>query len=296
MLSKTEIELQNFCQVTDLKRMIHGVANEVYEAKQDGKRYVLKYYQKDPNFALIDRLMDRYRHFKIASPKVLSVSSFNNRTVLIYPYIEGRHLLDLTEERIEKILRIIQLGFDDLMETYDQKESVFAKYQMYYQYFMSHSTNRIDPKQMEQILLRSNSLMGQTLECSIVHGDLSPYNILWQGEEPIILDLDECVVAPVYYELVVFLIKYCFHQGKFNLEQGQMILKKYRTMFSKTDLTELINHWYFYITKVLLEKIYYYELGYIDLEDENQSKDSFRWWLDLLQNDMLLQQLFFKRS
>lgn len=114
--------------------------------------------------------------------------------------------------------------------------------------------------------------------------------------KPVIIDFDECVVAPIGYEFIVFLIKYCFQNGIFDLQKANRIMRQYHKIFSTyyKNSSYLKELWYFYISKVLLEKLYYYDLGYIELEDPIQIKDNYLWWLKLLTDQYIVQQLFDK--
>lgn len=283
-------KLKEFCQVEDLTRIMRGVANEVYEATINDKKIIIKYYQKDPNFLLIDKLMQTYHKLRIETLEILKRGKLDDRTVCIYPYIGGVHRLILNEKEIEKILEII-ISRNQEDKVYELDEhNLFHKYQQYYQYFLKRQWIRIDSNIMEEILKKASEIELDFKKVYLTHGDLSPYNIIWKKEKPVIIDLDECSLAPYYYEFVVFLIKFCFNHGTFDLEQGQKIMK---CVFSslKINIKEFRDTWYFYITKVLLEKLYYYDLGYIDLEDENQSKDSYHWWVDLLKEDTILNNL-----
>lgn len=60
------------------------------------------------------------------------------------------------------------------------------------------------------------------------------------------------------------------------------------------DYYSLRNAWLLYITKVIYEKLYFYELGYIDIESKEHKKDYWKWWVGILKNQNLFDELYFE--
>ena len=64
------------------------------------------------------------------------------------------------------------------------------------------------------------------------------------------------------------------------------IIKFYKT--NAYSLSTIKNYCYFYIIKVLLEKLYYSNLYDLNLESNSQKKDYWLWWYNLLKEIKLI--------
>lgn len=183
ILTKELTDIQNICHVSISFRMPHGVANEVYLGKRKHNKLVLKYYHQDPHFHLIDQLLNIYQPNHIQSLKVIEKYFIHHRTICIYPFVKGNHILELSDFQIEQILQVVKISFDYPITSYCFEESIFAKYQLYEQYFKKINPKRVDPNIIKQLFQVINDLNLKHMHCGIVHGDLSPYNIIWQKKQ-----------------------------------------------------------------------------------------------------------------
>ena len=123
-----------------------------------------------------------------------------------------------------------------------------------------------------------------------VHGDLSFENVIWKKDIPYLIDFDECCFASKEYEYASFLIKSCFHNNNFDICLAKKILKV--AMSYNIDIEILKFNYYFYILKVILEKLYYHNLLGLDLESESQKRDYWLWWYDLLLDKNIEKSIF----
>ena len=121
-------------------------------------------------------------------------------------------------------------------------------------------------------------------EKQLVHGDMSPSNLIWsENGEFTLLDLDEVIEFTKLYDLVVFALNASRNKCEIDIKLANKILKPFDN-YTKIDI---INVWNFYLLKVILEKIYLYEIGKIDLREQTGSEDDFEDWLYILNSNII---------
>ena len=121
-------------------------------------------------------------------------------------------------------------------------------------------------------------------EKELVHGDLTPTNIIWDDNNNFtLIDLDETVEFTKLYDLIVFAFKFSKNNSEIDIKTAKKILKPFDN-YTKIDI---INVWNFYILKVILEKIYLYEMDKIDLLDDTQLQDNWEDWLNILNSSVI---------
>ena len=127
----------------------------------------------------------------------------------------------------------------------------------------------------------------------VVHGDISPTNLLWTKRGDIyLLDFDEAILAPAEYDLIVAVVKFSKRGPFFDIKLARKMIEKYTKLDRMHKMSELSNVWDLYILKVLLEKIYLHETGAIDLYSKEQMVDNWLDWYNLLTDKDIRQQLF----
>lgn len=230
---------------------------------------------------------------EINVPMLLEHKVVNGRKFCLYKYIEGEHKFELENDDIETLVDTI-----DRMAIYVRlnqyfSHSIIKKINQYIKILNEVKEPKISSNIIEELLSRYDYLKvdEQKFSFSIVHGDLSRFNLLWKEKELYVIDFDESIVAPKEYEIITTVIKVCFKYNDFDIKTASKILKAYFSL-NDTSVEKLKIIWDFYILKVIIEKLALYQIGKIDIYEERQLKDSWEYWYKLLQNKALKDQLF----
>lgn len=271
-------------QIIDMKKIEGGIANTVYLVNTTNNRYIVKIYKKNIDQNAINTLIDIANQNGINVLKTMDNNfyKYRNLTICIYNYIEGKHLKKLTNEQIEKILDFIKIN-----KASDGKYSnLLDKVNFYYDSLRTLETKKIHREIIDELLRRYMKLQNYNIfyERELIHGDLTPTNIIWNEDgDYTLIDLDETTQFTKLYDMIVFAIKFSKTGSNIDIKMAKKILKPFDN-YTKVDI---INVWNFYILKVILEKIYLYEIGKIDLLDDNQMRDNWQDWLNILNSSVI---------
>lgn len=271
-------------EIVSIEKIPHGLANEVYKVSTTNNNYILKVYNRLPNFNNSKILLDNCSNKNIYIPTIIKEEIIDGKTIHLYEFIEGEHKSLLNDFEIKKLVSIIS-NINVLSTNYDFENTIFNKLNKYVNYFNNNKANKVDQNIIDN-LLNNVTTTSDYNDLVMVHGDISPTNIIINNEL-YVLDFDEAVIAPISYELVSSLIKFCYKEGNFNIEQAHKIIKEFCSL-KHVDKNEFINAWYLYIVKVILEKLYLYEIDEIDLYDEVQIKDNWELWYKLYLDKKIL--------
>lgn len=266
-------------QIIDMKKIEGGIANIVYLVNTTSNKYVVKIYKKNIDQNAINALIDIAIQNGISVLKTMDNNfyKYRNLTICIYNYIEGKHLKKLNNEQIEKILDFIKI--DKISD--GKFSNLLDKVNFYYDSLRTLETKKIRREIIDELLRRYMKLQNYNIfyEKELIHGDLTPTNIIWdEAGIYTLIDLDETTQFTKLYDLIVFAIKFSKNGSDIDIKMAKRILKPFGN-YTKVDI---INVWNFYILKVILEKIYLYEIGKIDLLDDNQIRDNWQDWLNIL--------------
>ena len=270
-------------KITYMERLTGGLANHVYLVETTKKKYVAKLYKKNIDKEAINDLIDISKENNINVLDTIDDNfyTYHNATICIYDYIEGKHVKKLTNNQIEKITNFIKLE----KKGNGNYTNLLDKVNFYYESLLNLKTKKIKREIITDLLRRYMKLQNYNIfyEKDLIHGDLTPTNIIWNEEEFTLIDLDEATTFTKLYDLIVFAIKFSKTGSKIDVKMAKRILKPFDN-YTKIDI---INVWNFYILKVIMEKIYLYEIGKIDLLDENQKQDNFEDWLTILNSSVI---------
>ena len=222
--------------------------------------------------------------------KVLFYDKYLDYDIYLFSYIKGQHIHTYSNEQLNNLFELI--GQFKVFQFHQKlkEQNIFIKYNKYKKYLISHINNsddvlkkllEYDKKYVSRIPLNNNCF---------VHGDLAFENIIWKSNIPYLIDFDECCFAPQEYEYASFLVKSCFNNNHFDICLAKKIIKTAKLY--NINIKMLENNYYFYILKVIFEKLYYHEFLGLDLESENQKKDYWLWWYALLINKDIKNSLF----
>ena len=134
----------------------------------------------------------------------------------------------------------------------------------------------------EKIVLLYSQLRGNKLlyDNYLNHGDLSKTNILIYKGKYYIIDFDEVTITTELYDFANIVIKHKTKNNKLKKEEiDNLYYKVISKKYTKQDVYSII---IFYLVKILLEKFYLYEKNSIDLYSNEQKKDSFAKYLNLI--------------
>lgn len=270
--------------LVSMERIETGIANIVYLVETTVNKYIVKIYKKDIDRVAIDALVKFANKHKVRILKDVDNSfySFKNCTICIYEYVEGKHIKKLSNEQINKIIDFIKID----KPTKGKFNNLLDKVNFYYESLRELETKKIRRELIDELLRRYMKLQNYNIfyEKELVHGDLTPTNIIWDDNDNYtIIDLDETIEFTKLYDLIVFAIKFSKNGSEIDVKMAKKILKPFND-YTKVDI---INVWNFYLLKVILEKIYLYEIGKIDLTDEKQMQDNWEDWYKILESGII---------
>lgn len=281
--------------IKKFKNIKYGGANIVYDITTiDNKKYIFKLYNMPRKFYLIDRLNEYLKNNGIKTLNPLANGILDDKHYYLYAKNKGKHRKHYSSKMIDSILDVIYIENQNKMDTIGQKDTIIEKYCLYKDYFFKNTVNKVSLDTIEYINNVSKIIELKNSNFRLIHGDLSTTNILWGYNTMSIIDFDEAIYALIEYELVSFIIKVCFNKGYFDKRLAKEIIKKIKLKFEGIDYYLLKNSWLLFITKVIYEKLYFYELGYIDIESKEHQKDYWKWWFELLKNQNLFDELYFE--
>ena len=271
-------------EINTLKKIEGELTNSVYLIESDNKKYVIKIYKKHINENTINSFMDicNKNNINIIKPIENKFMKVLNSTICIYEYVEGKHTKKLSNDQIEKLIKFIKI--DKISNI--KNENMMEKVNFYYESLRNMETKKIRREVIDELLKKYMKLQNYNIfdEKQLVHGDMSPSNLIWsENGEFTLLDLDEVIEFTKLYDLVVFALNASRNKCEIDIKLANKILKPFDN-YTKIDI---INVWNFYLLKVILEKIYLYEIGKIDLREQTGSKDDFEDWLYILNSNII---------
>ena len=271
-------------EINTLKKIEGELTNSVYLIESDNKKYVIKIYKKHINENTINSFMDicNKNNINIIKPIENKFMKVLNSTICIYEYVEGKHTKKLSNDQIEKLIKFIKI--DKISNI--KNENMMEKVNFYYESLRNMETKKIRREVIDELLKKYMKLQNYNIfdEKQLVHGDMSPSNLIWsENGEFTLLDLDEVIEFTKLYDLVVFALNASRNKCEIDIKLANKILKPFDN-YTKIDI---INVWNFYLLKVILEKIYLYEIGKIDLREQTGSEDDFEDWLYILNSNII---------
>ena len=284
IINKVEKELG--IRILRLNKCNNGVSNLVYRISTSKKEYILKKYMYDYNFELYDKIYKCYEEKNINCIKPIKEFCYNNYKYSIFPYIKDDDRYEIDINFLIKISSIINLR--KRTKEVDKKYSLINKIQKYRKYLKDYvklieNTNykEVLIEDIKEVLNIYDELKDKSIFNSdylyLNHGDLQPSNILRNQNDYYIIDFDEVCYANELYDFSVIYIK-CFNRELKKNEFVEKFLKE-NLRYTKNELIDSINY---YLCKILLEKFYLHIKKKINLFSEEQKKDSYQKYLDMI--------------
>ncbi|MEG2609828.1 MAG: glycosyltransferase family 4 protein [Bacilli bacterium] len=271
-------------EIKDIKKLETGLTNFVYLIQTNEKKYIVKIYKKIINENLFHEMIEvaKKSNFNLLNPLETKLFKIANSTICVYHYIEGKHQKKLSNTSLEKILEFIKA--EKKVEI--KGETMIEKVDFFYESLRNMKTHKIRRELIEELLKKYMKLKNYKIfqEKELIHGDLCYKNILWnESGDFTILDLDNICLFTKLYDLVVFAINMSKNEKEIDIKTAKKILKPFDN-YTKVDI---INVWNFYLLKVIFENIYLYEINKIDLREETNTTDSWEYYYELLNNNII---------
>lgn len=266
--------------------MENGVANVVYLVKTLNKQYIVKKYLYDYNFELSKRLYKIYEKDNINAIKPLNSEPIysNNSYYNIFEYLKNDNSSNL--EDIDFFTNLICCNREDKFNISSNKVSdKIEKYKEYLQE-KKKETLCLQKEEIDYVIEVFEKIKGNKIfkEEVLNHGDISRSNIIINNKKKYLIDFDETCIANILYDFAVIVVKFFQKDGKLDMKKYELLKENIKNYLSIYEDNDYINSLEYYLCKILLEKYYLYETNKIDLFDENQKKDYYKNYLNLLKN------------
>ena len=266
--------------IINFKRNTNGVANAVIEAETNKSKYVIKRYNNNVDFAISNLLYNCYQKANINACKPINNQEiiFNNKKYNIFKFIAGKQV-KLTNKTLNFLANLVCINREcDLPTTINEK------CEKYYNVLINNnSSNDMLKKQINAVLriykdIRSSDTSKQHY---INHGDISKTNIIQNHNEYYLIDFDEALIGPKFYDYAVICVKFFGKNGTFRTRLMQKFTSKIMKQL-KCDKNQLNESLKYYLCKILLEKFALHVENKIDLFSPRQQQDNFQQYLYLL--------------
>ena len=270
----------------------HGL-NFVYKIGANDKLYILKIYRKRIDFTNSNNLINYLKQNNINTIITSAELEKGDYIYKLYPYIEGKHVYEYDDNQIDRLTDILSILYKNNIKS--GNSTILDKCNNYFSYLLNKKDKVIDDSLYESLFQSYKKLSFDKDEFTLIHGDLSNTNLIWDKDVSII-DFDESILAPKEYELSSCIIKTCFDNGIFNIEQAKKIINSLNNKIN-IDYEKFRKSWELYIIKVIIEKLYYYELSSTKQNSNIKGNDHWSYWYDLYRDESILSELFnYKRK
>ncbi len=268
------VKYNNFYKI---QKVPGNLANVVYLAFTDVGNFVIKKYNYNYNFEICNELYNCYEanNIKFIKPINNKVISINGNKYNIFNYLESSDG-ELKSDDVKKLININRKT--------TRKANIVAKCNKYYN-FLNNLLQYKESIKIDEIFLLNEYKKIKNIslftEQYLNHGDLSLNNILFYKNELYVIDFDETIVTTKLYDYAVMFIKIFLD----NIDLNYQSIKCY-IINNRPDKEYSFYEYFltikFYLCKILLEKFYLYETGYINLFSKTQLKDDYKKYLYIL--------------
>ena len=260
--------------------------NYVYKVYSNDNIYILKIYRKKIDFNNSNNLINYLNKNNIKTISTAFEFEKDDYIYKLYPYIKGKHIYKYNSSNIDNITDLLSLLYRNNLN--NNSYTILDKCDNYISYLSSKKDKIIDNNIYNLLFESYKRLSFDKNEFALVHGDLSNTNLIWNDSLNII-DFDEAIEAPREYEICSCIIKNCFNNGIFNLDQAKKI---FNSINNKIDINydKFRKSWNLYIIKVIIEKLYYLELS--NNKNNKKGKDHWSYWFKLFLDEKVISELF----
>lgn len=260
-----------------------GTANLVFKITTiTNNNYIVKKYLYNYNFDLAKMLYDIYEKSQITIIKPLNDKLINYKgyDYNIFAYKKKNMIFKAHFESF--LLKILSCD-----RKVDIENTILTKFEKYYDYLdQREDYNKKLSEEIKYVVRISEKIkdIPHLKDTYINHGDISKNNIIYSKKELFIIDFDEATISSPLYDFAVIIIKMCTLRGKINTKKYNYYKYNMKQIYPQYNDNDYKSSIKFYLCKILLEKFYLHEEGKIDLFEKDQSKDSYKYYLNLLKS------------
>jgi thiamine kinase-like enzyme len=276
--------------IVKIENTTGGITNIVWKlTTSKNRKFALKKYLRIRDFSLAVKLEDFLisHGFTVLKPLNRTMIQQNECFINLYPYIEKAEYIYDDGYENHLLLLLSRLTKFKLRDVQDE-DTWLKKCDNDFYFLKKKQTYLFDSTIIEKVLTAYEELRESDVlvEKCVVHSDISPGNILYDGEKYYLIDFDEVRVTSSIYDVVVVLFKHFVSYRKLDEEKASVFINKLVNFddfgfINRKSLSEMMK---FYILKQILEKIYEYESLKTNIFSEQQSQDSVFDWIFYFQN------------
>lgn len=260
-------------KILSIEKLKYNLANDVFKVRTVTKKYIIKKYNYEYDFNLSNMLYDLYNknNFNVVKPinEELIVLYGNNYNVFNYIHNSKVNISD------DFFVDLINCD-----RKIDMKSNLNDKCNKYYNYLVKLKIYKLNEE--KKILDLYNEIRDYHLfsDTYLNHGDLSKSNILFCSNKYYLIDFDETIITTELYDFANIVVKNKVKNNKFQINDIKYMINSITN--NKYSFNDYIISIKYYLCKILLEKFYLYEIGKIDLFENNQIQDNFKNYIYLL--------------
>lgn len=254
------MDFKNFCIDHHLGSVIHvsklsgGLMHKMFKVETDKGTYAIKVLNPEVisrtdayhNFIISEKISNLAKEHGIPVSSALLLegdylTKYDDKYYMVFDFVHGKTLSDeeITIEHCKKIGNILS-QLHGLSSENLELENKRVNYKRLYDW-ESYTMNSNFPnmiyreeylknyKKYNSLLKRANERFNESnLETSICHNDMDPKNVMWEGENPIIIDWESAGLSNPYRELLEDALCWSgFQNENFNEEKFSAVIAEY---------------------------------------------------------------------
>ena len=244
----------NLGKVKNITKLTGGLMHKMFKVQTDINTYAVKILNPEimkrndamDNFILSEKISNLAfeNNIPVSNSLIIEgnfINKLNDTYYMVFKYIDGKTLKDdeITIEHCKKIGEVLSkmhsLDFSKLNITIKNKEDHF--YVNWDEFIKNNNFNSMPYKDLylknyekyysilERVVERfnlSNKYFG------VCHMDLDPKNVMWENDNPIIIDFESASISNTKRELVETALNWSgFLSGNFDIKKFETLLKSY---------------------------------------------------------------------
>lgn len=257
------MNIEDFCTkyqlgtVIDIEKLSGGLMHRMFKVKTTTATYAIKVLNSEVinreeaynNFIVSEKISNLAKENNIPVSSAISIegnylTEFENTYYMVFNYIEGKTLSDeeITVEHCKKIgtvlARIHNLDYQKLGLTEERVE--YKRLYDWEGYALEVNFNKMSYKEeylknykkYNSILKRVNERFNDANTVStICHRDMDPKNVMWNQDNPIIIDWESATLANPYQELLETALSWSgFLTNNFSEEKFKAVFLEYQKL------------------------------------------------------------------
>ena len=257
------MNIEDFCtkyklgNVINIEKLTGGLMHRMFKVKTTTATYAIKVLNSEVmnreeaynNFVISEKISNLAKENNIPVSSAISIegnylTEFENTYYMVFDYIEGKTLSDeeITVEHCKKIgkilARIHNLDYQKLGLTEEKGED--KRLYDWESYTLEGNFNKMsyreeylkNYKKYNSILKRVNERFNDmNIVSTICHRDMDPKNVMWNQDNPIIIDWESATLANPYQELLETALSWSgFLTDNFSKEKFKVVFLEYQKL------------------------------------------------------------------